>query len=95
MVSSPVPFLLAAPGWSNGALDAAVLVERLAEYARLGLRAGPVDLDQALLRACLPEPAQRAGLAAEAAAVSTATSQTAQQARRLRDARTAGVVTLR
>ncbi|WP_157752090.1 DUF6493 family protein [Actinoplanes derwentensis] len=71
LLTEPVPFLLAAPGWSNGALDAAVLVERLTEYARLGLHAGHVDLDQALLRARLPEPAARDRLAAEAAAIGT------------------------
>ncbi|MEU8662537.1 hypothetical protein [Actinoplanes philippinensis] len=69
--TEPVPFLLSTPGWSTGALSADVLVDRLAGYARLGLRAGPLDLDQALLRARLPEPAERDRLAAVAAGLGT------------------------
>ena len=63
LLTEPVPFLLATPGWSTGAVDAEVVVERLAEYTRLGLRAGNADLDQALLRVRPPrgpEPAHRA-----------------------------------
>lgn len=44
------PFLLALPTHSTGALDAAVLVERLMACERLGVIPGPVDLAQALLR---------------------------------------------
>ncbi|MFE7412957.1 DUF7824 domain-containing protein [Streptomyces laurentii] len=46
----PLPFLLATPTRSNGALDPHVLVARLAEYARVGAAPGPVDFAQALLR---------------------------------------------
>ncbi|MEO6086794.1 MAG: DUF6493 family protein, partial [Umezawaea sp.] len=48
--SGPPPFLLAVPTLATGALDAAVLVERLATYEELGISPGPVDLAQALLR---------------------------------------------
>lgn len=44
------PFLLAVPTLATGALDAAVLVERLAAYEELDVAPGPVDLAQALLR---------------------------------------------
>ncbi|MEV0597188.1 DUF6493 family protein [Nonomuraea cavernae] len=44
------PFLLAVPTHSTGALDAAVLVERLTACERLGVTPAPVDLAQALLR---------------------------------------------
>ncbi|MGZ9928462.1 hypothetical protein ACXNSR_01070 [Streptomyces sp. NC-S4] len=46
----PVPFLLSVPSGPTGAVDAYELVERLAEYERLGVRPGPADLGQALLR---------------------------------------------
>ncbi|MEV7417589.1 DUF6493 family protein [Streptomyces sp. NPDC089919] len=47
----PLPFLLATPTLASGSLDPQVLVARLAEYARLGVRrAGPADFAQALLR---------------------------------------------
>ncbi|SDT66850.1 DUF6493 family protein [Actinoplanes derwentensis] len=71
LLTEPVPFLLATPGWSTGALDAAVLVERLTEYTRLGLRADHTDLDQALLRTWLPEPPERDRLATAAAGPGT------------------------
>ncbi|HWS35787.1 MAG TPA: hypothetical protein VN408_23975, partial [Actinoplanes sp.] len=71
VLTEPVPFLLATPGWSTGVLDAVVLVERLTEYARLGLAAGPTDLDQALLRIRLPESPDRDRLAATAAGLGT------------------------
>ncbi|MEO6088367.1 MAG: DUF6493 family protein [Umezawaea sp.] len=44
------PFLLAVPTLATGALDAAVLVERLAAYEELDIAPGLVDLAQALLR---------------------------------------------
>ncbi|MEU8774169.1 DUF6493 family protein [Streptomyces sp. NPDC048606] len=52
-----LPFPLATPTWDTGALDAAELVERLAEYRRHGARPGPVDFGQALLRVRRPDPA--------------------------------------
>ena len=48
--SGAQPFLLAVPTLATGALDAAVLVERLAELEELGVEPAPVDLAQALLR---------------------------------------------
>ncbi|EKX63079.1 DUF6493 family protein [Streptomyces ipomoeae] len=48
--TEPLPFLLATPTWSTGALEAAELVARLDEYRRLGVRAGEKDFAQALLR---------------------------------------------
>ncbi|MGS2586608.1 DUF7824 domain-containing protein [Streptomyces hebeiensis] len=59
-----LPFLLATPTWLTGTLDADVLVDRLAEYHRLGVDAGPLDFAQALIR--LPRGADPA--AARAAA---------------------------
>ncbi|WP_405010643.1 DUF6493 family protein [Kitasatospora sp. NBC_01539] len=50
LVLRPLPYLLATPTLSTGAIDAGVLVERLAGYEREGVDAGPVDLGQALLR---------------------------------------------
>ncbi|GAB3441915.1 DUF6493 family protein [Streptomonospora sediminis] len=44
------PFLLALPTLSTGAIDAAVLVERIAEFEELGITPAPIDLAQALLR---------------------------------------------
>ncbi|MFD3552001.1 hypothetical protein ACFWWA_07850 [Streptomyces goshikiensis] len=46
----PVPFLLSVPSGPTGAVEPYALVERLAEYARLGVRPGPADLGVALLR---------------------------------------------
>ncbi|MEU6314163.1 hypothetical protein [Streptomyces sp. NPDC047014] len=46
----PVPFLLSTPSRATGAVEAHALVARLAEYGRLGVRPGPADLGQALLR---------------------------------------------
>ncbi|MFG2818235.1 DUF6493 family protein [Kitasatospora sp. NPDC048365] len=51
LVVRPVPLLLATPTEATGALDPAVLVERLARYAQAGVDPGPVDLAQALVRA--------------------------------------------
>lgn len=50
VASGPLPFLLATPTEETGSLDARVLVERLAEYERLGADPAPADLAQALLR---------------------------------------------
>lgn len=50
LTSDAPPFLLATPTLTNGTLDAGVLTDRLAEYARLGAVPGPVDFAQALLR---------------------------------------------
>ncbi|MEV7771245.1 DUF6493 family protein [Kitasatospora sp. NPDC086791] len=44
------PYLLATPTDATGALDAAVLVERIAGYEAAGVTAGAVDLSAALLR---------------------------------------------
>ncbi|MFJ5305129.1 DUF6493 family protein [Streptomyces sp. NPDC088350] len=44
------PFLLAVPTDATGALDAAVLVERISVLEGLGISPAPVDLAQALLR---------------------------------------------
>ncbi|MFD6969868.1 hypothetical protein [Streptomyces sp. NPDC059949] len=46
----PVPFLLSVPSRPTGAVEPYELVARLAEYGRLGVRPGPADLGQALLR---------------------------------------------
>ncbi|AZK93019.1 DUF7824 domain-containing protein [Streptomyces tsukubensis] len=62
--TDPMPFLLATPTRTTGALDPLVLVERLREYGRLGARPGPADFGQALLRV----PRGGAEAAAEAAA---------------------------
>ncbi|MEV2194735.1 DUF6493 family protein [Streptomyces phaeochromogenes] len=48
--SGTQPFLLAVPTLSTGALDAAVLVERIAALDELDVTPAPVDLAQALLR---------------------------------------------
>ncbi|MFF3013171.1 hypothetical protein [Streptomyces sp. NPDC057939] len=45
-----VPFLLSVPSRGSGAVEPHELVARLAEYGRLGIRPGPADLGQALLR---------------------------------------------
>lgn len=50
MWSGRLPYLLATPTWHTGTIDAGELVERLRGYRALGLRAGPVDFAQALLR---------------------------------------------
>ncbi|MDQ0948288.1 hypothetical protein QFZ24_002211 [Streptomyces phaeochromogenes] len=48
--SGTQPFLLAVPTLATGALDAAVLVERVSALDELGVTPAPVDLAQALLR---------------------------------------------
>jgi hypothetical protein len=48
--TEPLPFLLATPTWSTGALEAEELVARLDVYRRSGARPGEADLAQALLR---------------------------------------------
>ncbi|MFK0191283.1 hypothetical protein [Kitasatospora sp. NPDC090308] len=50
LAADPVPFLLATPSWRNGALEAGELAARLARYEELGVRPGPVDFAQSLLR---------------------------------------------
>ncbi|MFD7094435.1 DUF7824 domain-containing protein [Streptomyces xanthophaeus] len=62
----PLPFLLATPTWETGALEAAELVERLSEYRRSGVRPGPADFGQALLRVRRhgPDASAAAGAAA-------------------------------
>ncbi|WP_404962078.1 DUF6493 family protein [Streptomyces sp. 147326] len=62
----PLPFLLATPTWDTGSLEAAELVERLVEYRRLGVRPGPADFGQALLRVRRYDPAAPAAAAAAA-----------------------------
>ncbi|GGV01260.1 hypothetical protein GCM10010275_45340 [Streptomyces litmocidini] len=65
-----LPFLLATPTWSTGAIDPRVLVERLREYRDAGVEPAPADLAQALLRVGRAGPS--AGRAAgEAAALGT------------------------
>ncbi|MFJ9641572.1 DUF7824 domain-containing protein [Streptomyces sp. NPDC004244] len=61
-----LPFLLATPTWDTGALDAAELVERLAEYQRSGVRPGAADFGQALLRVRRDGPDAPAAAAAAA-----------------------------
>ncbi|MEV6104296.1 DUF6493 family protein [Streptomyces sp. NPDC051940] len=46
----PLPFLLATPDWSDGTLEPATLIDRLAAYATAGRTPAPVDFGQALLR---------------------------------------------
>ncbi|MEU9086195.1 hypothetical protein [Streptomyces sp. NPDC048357] len=45
-----LPFLLSVPSRASGAVEPHHLIDRLAAYARLGIRPGPADLGQALLR---------------------------------------------
>ncbi|MDN3271586.1 DUF6493 family protein [Streptomyces sp. MA15] len=48
--SGAQPYLLALPTRADGAVDAAALVERIAEFESLGVTPAPIDLAQALLR---------------------------------------------
>ncbi|MGW7445597.1 DUF7824 domain-containing protein [Kitasatospora sp. NPDC054795] len=50
VVQARLPYLLATPTDATGALDASVLVERLAGYEAAGVTPGKADLSQALLR---------------------------------------------
>ncbi|MFJ4962944.1 DUF6493 family protein [Streptomyces sp. NPDC088729] len=50
ITNSSLPFLLATPTHTDGALDPHTLVDRLAAYARLGVKPRAADLAQALLR---------------------------------------------
>ncbi|MEU9113588.1 DUF6493 family protein [Streptomyces sp. NPDC048483] len=59
------PFLLATATHDNGTIGAAELVARIAEYERLEVEPGPVDLAQALLRV-VPEDDPDARATAEA-----------------------------
>ncbi|MEU0399656.1 DUF6493 family protein [Streptomyces sp. NPDC006197] len=61
-----LPFLLATPSWSTGAIDPRVLVGRLREYRDAGVEPAPADLAQALVRVLRTDPS--AGRAAEEAA---------------------------
>ncbi|WP_432037071.1 DUF6493 family protein [Streptomyces cucumeris] len=61
----PLPFLLATPTWSTGAIEASELVARLAAYERSGVEPGQSDLDQALLRLHREVPAEARAAAAE------------------------------
>ncbi|MEU9896432.1 DUF6493 family protein [Streptomyces phaeochromogenes] len=65
--SGTQPFLLAVPTLSTGALEAAVLVERISALDELGVTPAPVDLAQALLRVT-PTPDQQVLRAAESLA---------------------------
>ncbi|TDQ52986.1 DUF6493 family protein [Actinorugispora endophytica] len=71
VVGGAPPFLLATPTLTDGRIDPAALVERIAEYERVGAVPGEVDLSQALLRvdaaACGGDVLARArGLASDA-----------------------------
>ncbi|MEU9304904.1 hypothetical protein [Streptomyces sp. NPDC048269] len=61
----PVPFLLSVPSRPTGAVEPHELVARLAKYERLGLRPGPADLGQALLRCGGPVDPRAVGAAEE------------------------------
>ncbi|MFI1226404.1 MULTISPECIES: DUF6493 family protein [unclassified Streptomyces] len=50
ILAERVPFLLATPTWHTGTIEPAELVERLRTYRELGVRPGPADFAQALLR---------------------------------------------
>ncbi|WP_330456507.1 DUF6493 family protein [Streptomyces sp. NBC_00820] len=82
--TDPPPLLLATPTWSTGLLEPGDLVDRLAEYRRLGARVCATDFAQALLRvrrgdrAAAEEDARRAS--------ELGTAEGARLARRLRTA---------
>ncbi|MGW1214275.1 DUF7824 domain-containing protein [Streptomyces sp. NPDC002499] len=69
--TDPPPFLVSTPTWSTGLLEPAELVDRLAEYGRLGARVGADDFAQALLRVRRADRAAAATAAARAAALGT------------------------
>ncbi|WCE02516.1 DUF6493 family protein (plasmid) [Streptomyces sp. HUAS 31] len=58
------PFLLATPTRATGSLDPHVLLERLTQYRRMGVRPGVADFDQALFR-LVPDPDFGPGTAEE------------------------------
>ncbi|MFJ5868047.1 DUF6493 family protein [Streptomyces parvus] len=66
-----VPFLLATPTWHTGSVESAELVERLRTYRELGVRPGPADFAQALLRVRRDSGPERAKAAAAAEALGT------------------------
>ncbi|APU38607.1 DUF6493 family protein [Streptomyces sp. TN58] len=76
----PLPFLLSTPTWDTGTLEAAELVERLTEYRRLGVRPGPADFGQALLRVRRDNAAGAGGAAAATAAARLGTAEGARLA---------------
>ncbi|MGW3286658.1 DUF6493 family protein [Streptomyces sp. NPDC001002] len=69
--SDPPPFLLSTPTWSTGLLEPAELVDRLAEYRRLGARVVASDFAQALLRVRRADRAAAVTAAKRAAALGT------------------------
>ncbi|MFJ6609560.1 DUF6493 family protein [Streptomyces sp. NPDC091289] len=71
MAAGRVPFLLATPTWHTGAIEAAELVERLRTYRELGVRPGPTDFAQALLRVHRSNGPEGADAAAAAEALGT------------------------
>ncbi|MFD0857081.1 hypothetical protein ACFQ07_33045, partial [Actinomadura adrarensis] len=56
--SGAQPFLLAVPTDATGALDAATLVNRIAELEKLDVTPAPIDLAQALLRVTITTDAR-------------------------------------
>ncbi|MEV0209452.1 DUF6493 family protein [Streptomyces sp. NPDC050788] len=79
--TDPLPFLLSTPTWSTGLLEPDELVDRLAEYVRLGARVGEADFAQALLRVRREDRAAAETAAERAAALGT--TEGARLARRL------------
>ncbi|MCL6734449.1 DUF6493 family protein [Streptomyces neyagawaensis] len=69
--TEPLPFLLATPTWSTGALEPGELVARLDSYRRLGARPGRADFAQALLRVRRADPAASASAAVAARELGT------------------------
>ncbi|MDH6221407.1 DUF6493 family protein [Streptomyces pseudovenezuelae] len=69
--TDPPPFLLSTPTWSTGLLEPAELVDRLAEYRRLGARVVASDFAQALLRVRRADRTVAAAAAERAAALGT------------------------
>lgn len=70
--TDPLPFLLSTPTWGTGLLEPDELVDRLAEYGRLGARVGSADFAQALLRVRREDGAATEAAAGRAAALGTA-----------------------
>ncbi|MET7287290.1 DUF6493 family protein [Streptomyces sp. NPDC005573] len=67
--TDPPPLLLATPTWSTGLLEPGELVDRLAEYLRLGARVCASDFAQALLRVRRDDRTAAAEAARRAAAL--------------------------